>query len=80
MRELTVSELEYVSGGVDLAAIGVGIAAVGLGLAIVGTAGLASIPIGILIGAGTVGEIVVGGAAVVLAAGGGFGIGYGLVC
>ncbi len=76
--ELTEQELMSTDGGVDWAAIGVGIAAVGLAVAIVGTAGLATVPVAVIVGAGTAGEIALAGASVALAGAGGAAAGYGL--
>ena len=61
MRELTTTEIDQVSGGgnPNWTEIGVGIGAIALGVAIVGTAGLATVPIG-LVGAFTMGEIGIG--------------------
>lgn len=76
--ELSNQELMSVDGGIDWNAIKTGLAIVALGVAIAATAGLATVPIAVIVGAGTVGEIVVAGAAVTAAATGGATIGYGL--
>ena len=74
MRELTDLEVEQVSGGVEMnwALFAGGLAMIGLGVAIAGTAGLATVPVGIILGAGTFGEIGVGVVSVGFAGAGGF--------
>lgn len=76
--ELTQNEMMCVDGGINWGAIGVGLAAVGLAVAIVGTAGLAAVPVSVIVGAGTAGEIITAGAAVAGSAAGGAAIGYGI--
>lgn len=75
MRELTDLEVEQVSGGgveVNWALFAGGLAMIGLGVAIAGTAGLATVPVGIILGAGTFGEIGVGVVSLGFAGAGGF--------
>jgi hypothetical protein len=76
MKELTVSEVESVSGRGN---ISTGLQLIGAGLGLAAAAGLGGIPILVLLGAGTAGELLVAGGALGLAgAGGGF-LGWGLV-
>lgn len=77
MRELTLLEIENVSGAVDWQTVAAGATILAVGVAIVATAGLASVPIAIA-GAATVGELAVAGAGIAAAAGGGAAIGSGL--
>ena len=78
IRELDLAEMERVAGGLQATTIGVGIGIIGLGVAIAATGGLAAIPIGIIAGAGTAGEMLVAGAAIGAAAGGGALVGTGI--
>jgi len=78
MRELTPQELDQVSGAVDTGAIGAGISLVGLGLGIAVAAGLALVPVGVILGAGTLGELLIAGSAVSLSGGGGYLVGSAL--
>ena len=76
MRELTLNEVEVVSGGdVDWGVVGTGAGLIGLGIAIAATGGLAGLGVGLIVGAGTFGEMAVAGAAVASAGLGGFAIG-----
>ena len=72
MRELSLNEVQSVAGGdIDWSMVGAAVAIVGLGVAIAATGGLAGIGVGIIAGAGTVGEIGVAATAVALAGAGG---------
>ncbi len=72
MRELTDLEVEQVSGGIEVnwMVFATGIAVIGLGVAIASTAGLAPVGVGIILGAGSFGEIGLGVVSVGLAGGG----------
>jgi len=75
MRELTVNEIDKVSGGLDADGVSVGLGALALGVAIVATAGLATVPVSIVLGAATIGELGIAGAGLALSGAGGFMIG-----
>ncbi|RWJ04872.1 MAG: hypothetical protein EOR25_29945 [Mesorhizobium sp.] len=77
MRELNLAEMDQVAGGIEASTIAAGAGLIGLGLVIAGTGGLAAIPIG-LMGAATAGEMMLAGAAISAAGGGGWLIGTGL--
>ena len=77
--ELTNQELMNIDGGINWGVVAAGAGIVGLGLAIAATGGLATVPVAVILGAGTAGEIAVAGAAVGCAAVGGYGMGTGLV-
>lgn len=78
MRELTQRELKEVSGALDAGTIGAGASLIGLGIGIAVAGSLALVPVGILLGAGTLGELLLAGSAVSLSAGGGYLAGAGL--
>ena len=79
MRELKLTEMDEVSGGLEMAeGVMMGVALFGLGLAIVGTGGLAGLAVGVIWGAGTAGEIGVAAAGVALAGAGGAAAGAGI--
>ena len=77
MRELTTNEVEQVSGGFDSNYFDLGFTAIGLGAALLVSGGLAGVPIAIL-GAATVGEVMLAGSAIALGATGGALVGTGI--
>lgn len=78
--ELTNQGLMNIDGGINWGVVAAGAGIVGLGLAIAATGGLATVPVAVILGAGTAGEIAVAGAAFFgCAAVGGYGMGTGLV-
>ncbi|MDI3501405.1 MAG: hypothetical protein PWP22_1176 [Thermoanaerobacter sp.] len=76
--ELTEEDLMVVDGGVDWATVaaGTGIVLGAAGLAV--SAGLAFVPVAVILGAGTAGEIALAGLTVAAAGIGGATIGYGV--
>lgn len=78
MRELTPRELDEVSGAVNASTVSAGASLIALGVGIAVAGGLALVPVGILVGAGTLGELLLAGSAVSLSAGGGYLAGTGL--
>ena len=74
LKELTMDEMMMVDGGkVNWNTVAAGFAIVGVGIAIAATGGLATVPIAVIAGAGTAGEI-----AVATVATGGVAIGEGI--
>lgn len=81
MKTLTHDEVEQVSGGfsINWPEVRNGAALVGLGISIAVAAGLTGgLGVGIILGAGTIGELVSGGVAVGLAGAGGYEAGSGI--
>jgi hypothetical protein len=78
MNVLTIDQVEDVSAGVNWGAISAGVGIVALGLSIAATGGLAGIAIGVIAGAGTLGELGLAGVALGLSGVGGVAIGAGL--
>lgn len=81
MKTLTNEEIEQVSGGFSINWTDVrnGAALIGLGITIAAAAGLTGgLGVAVILGAGTIGEIITGGVAVGLAGAGGYEAGSGL--
>jgi hypothetical protein len=79
MRELTVNEVENVSGGINRNEFLTGLGLFGFGLTLLGASALGGIPLLVLIGAGTLGEAIVAGTAITAGGAGGFLMGDGLI-
>jgi hypothetical protein len=78
MYALTNDQIEEVSGAINWMEVGVGCAVISLGVAFtVASGGLGAMPLLVIAGAGTAGEIAVAATAVGLAALGGYAMGSG---